>query len=168
MLFSLRSFQAATTVLSLVALGACSSSKKDDVAPTTPVGLSWTVDGAAVSTTTVQSQKGGSTVSIAGTATSGGGTVSYLSLQIPNAMGTYAFSSSALASGTYSFTLGTTTAVYYAGTLPAAAGMYTLGAGTIVVTALTATNVTGTFSFTGIGPAGAGKAITNGTFNVGL
>ena len=56
---------------------------------------------------------------------------------------------------------------YYAGTNPGA-GTVT-GAGTIVVTALTATNVTGTFTFTGINAnSGDSKSITNGTFNVGL
>jgi hypothetical protein len=43
------------------------------------------------------------------------------------------------------------------------------GAGTIVVTALTATNVTGTFTFTGINAnSGASKSITNGSSNVSL
>ena len=167
MLFSYRSFRSATTVLALTAMAACSSSKKDDPTPTTPAGMSWTVDGAAVSTTTVQSHKGSSTVSIAANTISGN-TYVYLGLEIPNAVGTYTFSSSALAAATYSVTSGAVANVYYAGTLPSSSGMSTIGAGTIVVTALTATNVTGTFTFTGIGPAGVPKSITNGTFNVGL
>ena len=160
-------FYRTAAVLALTTLAACSSSKDDDATPTTPVGISWTVDGVPVSTTTVQSQKGSSTVSIAGTATSGT-TSRYLSLEIPNAVGTYAFSSSPLALGTYTTGSSGNNTVYYAGTLPSSSGQTTLGSGTIVVTALTATNITGTFSFTGVGQGGATKSITAGTFNVGL
>lgn len=80
-------------------------------------------------------------------------------------MGTYTFSPTSAASATYSTTTGSTTAVYYAG--PNSGG--TLQAGvTVVVTALTATSIKGTFTFTGINPnTGATKSITNGTFNVG-
>ena len=156
----------ATTVVALASVSACSSSNTP-TDPTPARGLAWTVDGAAMSTTTVQSQTGSNTVSVAGTITNGS-TSSYLSLEIPNAVGTYTFSSVARASATYSINSGTTNAVYYAGALPSSTGQSTIGAGTIVVTALTATNVTGTFTFTGIGPGGASKSITNGTFNVGL
>lgn len=117
--------------------------------------------------TTVQSQAGSSTVSVAGTIANGS-TSSYLLLEIPNAVGTYTFSSATKASATYSINSSTTNSAYYAGGLPSSNGQSTIGAGTIVVTALTATNVTGAFIFTGIGPAGAAKSITNGTFNVGL
>ncbi|MFC6225722.1 DUF6252 family protein [Hymenobacter artigasi] len=157
----------AATVVALASVSACSSSSAPGADPTPARGLAWTVDGAAMSTTTVQSQTGSNTVSVAGTVTNGS-TSNYLSLEMPNAVGTYTFSSTARASATYSTNSGTTNAVYYAGALPSSSGQNTIGAGTIVVTALTATNVTGTFTFTGIGPAGASKSITNGTFNVGL
>ena len=165
MLFPFRSLRAATPVLALAALAACSS-KKDDTAPATTPGMSWTVDGATVSTTTTQSQKNSSTVSIAGTAI--GSTPGYLSLEIPNAVGTYTFSPTSAASATYSV-VGTTNAnVFYAGATPGSGGATVTGGGTIVVTALTATNVTGTFTFTGISSTGSAKSLTGGTFNVGL
>jgi hypothetical protein len=126
------------------------------------------VDGGTVSTTTTQSQQSSGLISIAGTVANGSAS-SYLSLQIPNAVGTYTFGTSSLASATYSTTSGTNSVVYYAGPLPLSTGQTVIGSGTIVVTALTATNVKGTFSFTGNSIAySTSKAITNGTFNVGL
>lgn len=166
MSFSLHSFRAAATVLALTALAACSSSKKDDPTPTTPLGMSWTVDGAAVNTTTVQSQKGGSTITIAGTTTSA--SPAFLSLEIPNAVGMYTFSPTSAAAATYSINGVTLANSFYAGATPGSGGATVTGAGTIVVTTLTATNVTGTFTFTGISSTGFPKSITNGTFNVGL
>jgi hypothetical protein len=152
---------AATTLV----LAACSS-KQDDAKPTTPVGMSWTVDGMAVSTTTTQSQKSSGTVSIAGTAA--GSTAGYVSLEIPNAVGIYTFSPTSTASALYSTPAPSTTTVYYAGASTSSGGVTVMGGGTIVVTSLTATNVTGTFTFTGVNQSGASKAITDGTFNVGL
>ncbi|GAB3737266.1 hypothetical protein GCM10027594_18090 [Hymenobacter agri] len=154
-------------MLLLTTLAACSSSKKDDPKPD-PAGISWTVDGGMVSTTTTQSQQSNGLISIAGTVANGGAS-SYLSLQIPNAVGTYTFGSSSLASATYSTTSGSNTTVYYAGPLPLSTGQTVIGSGTIVVTSLTATNVKGTFTFSGNNiNSNTSKAITNGTFNVGL
>lgn len=39
-------------------------------------------------------------------------------------------------------------------------------AGSVIITSMTATNIQGTFSFTGTAESGVTKAITNGTFNV--
>ncbi len=165
-MFSVRTFcYQATTLVALASASACSSSTDKDPDPTPARGLAWSVDGGALSTTTLQSQKGSGTISVAGT-TSSGTTVNFLALEIPNAVGTYTFSPTSAASATYSTTTGSTTAVYYAG--PSSGGTVT-GGGTVVVTALTATSITGTFTFTGINPnTGAAKSITNGTFNVGL
>ena len=162
-LITIRRFGLATSLLALTNLAACSSSKKDDPTPT--VGMSWTVDGSAVTTTTLQSQKFASTISVAGTVPAAANPA-YLSLEFPNAVGTYTFSPTSQASGSYTAS-GNAAAAYYAGANPGS-GTVT-GAGTIVVTALTANNVTGTFTFTGINAnTGAAKSITNGTFNVGL
>ena len=128
--------------------------------------MSWSADGAAVSTTTVQSQKNSTTITLTGTA--GSTTLSTLLLEIPTAVGTHAFSPASVAAAYYSGPSRANAGSYYAGPLPATTGMSTIGAGTIVVAALTATNVTGTFTFTGIGMSGAATSITNGTFNVGL
>ena len=163
MLFSLPSFRAATTILGLTILAGCSS-KKEDAPPTTPVGMSWTVDGGTVSTTTVDSDNRPASISVTGIVPASASLAS-LSLGFPNAVGTYTIDSTASASASYNVVGGNAAGSYYAGA--SVSGTVT-GAGTIVVTALTATTVTGTFTFTGIGPAGAAKTITNGTFNVGL
>jgi hypothetical protein len=163
MLFSLPSFRAATTILGLTILVGCSS-KKEDAPPTTPVGMSWTVDGGTVSTTTVDSDNRPASISVTGIVPASASLAS-LSLGFPNAVGTYTIDPTASASANYNVAVGNAAGSYYAGA--SVSGTVT-GAGTIVVTALTATTVTGTFTFTGIGPAGAAKTITNGTFNVGL
>ena len=163
MLLSLPSFRAATTILGLTILAGCSS-KKEDAPPTTPVGMSWTVDGGTVSTTTVDSEERPASISVAGIVP-GSANLASLSLDFPNAVGTYTIDPTASASANYNVAVGNAAGSYYAGA--SVSGTVT-GAGTIVVTALTATTVTGTFTFTGIGPAGAAKTITNGTFNVGL
>ena len=155
--------QRTAPLLLFIGLVAFSSSKKADPTPTT--GMSWTADGTTQTTTTLQSQKFSSSISVAGTIPASSNPI-YLSLEFPNAVGTYTFSPTAAASATYVANTGGTSMPYYAG----ASGSGTVtGAGTIVVTALTATNVTGTFTFTGINAnTGASKSITNGTFNVGL
>lgn len=166
-LTTIRPFGLATGLLALTILAACSSSKKDDPNPTPTTGMSWTADGGAQTTTTLQSQKFQSSISVAGTVPNGNSPL-YLSLEFPNAVGTYTLSSTAAASATYVTNAGSSGPgmAYYAG----ATGFGTVtGAGTIVVTALTATNVQGTFTFTGINTnTGASKSVTNGTFNVGL
>lgn len=157
----------AAALLLFTSLAACSSSKKDDPPPAPTKGMSWSADGATQTTTTLQSQKFTATISVAGTVP-GGNSPTYLSLEFPNAVGTYTFGPTAVASATYVATTGPSgpSMAYYAG----ATGSGTVtGGGTIVVTALTATNVQGTFTFTGINAnTGAAKSITNGTFNVGL
>ena len=116
-------------------------------------------------TTMLQSQKLQSSISVAGSVSAGSNPL-FLSLEFPNAVGTYTFSPSAAASATYVTNTGGTSAAYFAG----ATGSGTVtGAGTIVVTALSATSVQGTFTFTGINAnTGAAKSVSNGTFNVGL
>jgi hypothetical protein len=161
MMLSLRSLRTATTLLALISLAACSSSKKED--PTPPAQeISWTADGVALKTTTTQSQKRFGTIGVAGT-TPTSPAATFISLQFPDAVGTYPFSSTAEAAASYTASTGT---VYYAG----ASGTGTVtGAGTIVVTERTATNVTGTFTFTVINSTtGDSKSLTNGKFNVGL
>ena len=152
--------QRTATLLLLTGFMACSSNKKDDPTPTT--GMSWTTDGTTQTTTTLQSQLFQASISVAGTVP-GGNNPPYLSLEFPNAVGTYTFSPTAAASATY---VASTGVAYFAG----ATGSGTVtGAGTIVVTSLTAANVRGTFTFTGINAnTGAAKSISNGTFNVGL
>ena len=124
--------------------------------------MNWTVDGTAVATTTFQSLR----LPLGSISVGGSGPSSYLQLIFPDAVGTYLFSPTAAGSATYSAIVGSMNATYYAG----ASGVGTLtGAGTIVVTTLTATRVAGTFTFTGISAnSGTAKSITNGTFDVSL
>ena len=154
-------------LLLLTGLAACSSGIKDDPspAPTPAKGMSWTADGTTQTTTTLQSQQFQSSISIAGTIPATANPL-YLSLDFPKAVGTYTFSPTVAASATYVANAGGTSAPYFAG----ATGSGTVtGAGTIVVMALTATSVQGTFTFTGINAnTGNAKSIANGTFNVGL
>ncbi|MBF9144195.1 DUF6252 family protein [Hymenobacter properus] len=153
-----------TAGLALVSLAACSSSKKEDPAPPARE-IKWTVDGATQKTTTLQSQKLTGALTVSGT-TPAGTTPTFLLLQFPDAVGTYTFGPSSTAGASYTSSTGGTVAAYYAG----ATGFGSVaGAGTIVVTALSATEVSGTFTFTGVNPvSGASKSVTNGTFNVGL
>ncbi len=157
----------AAALLLFTALTACSSSKKDDPNPAPAKGMSWTADGTAQTTTTLQSQKFPSYISVSGTVPAGSNPT-YLALEFPNAVGTYTLSPTVAASATYVTSNGPsgTSAGYFAG---ATSNGTVTGAGTIVVTALTATNVQGTFTFTGINAAtGSAKSVSNGTFNVGL
>lgn len=153
-------FSRLTALLAVASLAACSSSKKEDPTPATRE-ISWTADGAFLKTSTLQSQKFPGMLSIAGTVPASTNPT-YLALEFPNAVGTYTFSTSSSAAAGYTVNSN----VYYAGS--SGPGSLT-GAGTIVVTTLTATDVTGTFTFTAIDPnTGNSKSITNGKFSVGL
>ena len=99
--------------------------------------MSWIVDRAAVSTTNLQSQKGNTTVSVAGTIINSSA-ATCMGLEVPNTVGAYTPGISSPASATYNTNTGSTAGVYYAG----ASGSGTVtDAGTIVVMALTTTNV---------------------------
>ena len=160
MLFNLRSFRVATTVLALTTLAACS--KKDDAtpapAPAATTGVTYTVDGATTTATTSSATVFGSQVIVSGV--SGIGTANKgVLLELPKSTGTFtltptsAESASYLASGNSS-------------------DIYDSTSGTIVVTTYSASttagasNIAGTFTFTGTNSAGATKVVTNGTFNV--
>lgn len=153
-------------------LAACSSSKKDDPTPPPPAGMSWTVDGMAMSAATTQVQKNSSTLYISGTASSGIET-SLVSLEMPMAVGTYPFDPTLTASSYYRTSTsgpnGNTIQIYVAGDPSATTPGTITGSGTIAVTSLSATNVSGTFTFTAINPRGGlSKAVTNGAFNLSL
>ncbi|WP_139255192.1 DUF6252 family protein [Hymenobacter psychrophilus] len=162
----LRFLRPVFALLALSFLGACSSENEDPTPPPLAPGMSWTVDGGLMTTTTLQAQRSGNNLSIAGTVNPNGPTSSFLMLSMPAAVGTYTFSLTTDASGTYSTRTNSGTEVYYAG----ATGLGTVtGTGSIVVTALTATSTSGTFAFTAINPAtGTAKSITSGKFTVGL
>ncbi|WP_426060279.1 DUF6252 family protein [Hymenobacter sp. B1770] len=115
----------------------------------------------------LQSQNTSITLSISGTLNPAGPITSYVSLEMPRAVGTYSFSPTSEASAFYSTIGPGTQTVYYAGANYGAGTVS--GSGTIVVTALTATRVNGTFTFTGINfPTGTSMQVTSGQFSVGL
>ncbi|WP_210517652.1 DUF6252 family protein [Hymenobacter terricola] len=155
MMFSFRSLRVATTVMALATLAACS--KKDDATPApapNPEGMSWTVDGNNVTATTAVSQAAsGTLVTLAGATSSTGGVF----LDVPKVVGTYPVTSTSDASASYVVTPSTGSSQFYDATT-----------GTIVVSAVSATSISGTFTFTGAGTGAATKTLTNGKFNVKL
>jgi hypothetical protein len=153
MQFTLRSFQLAATVLAFTSLTACS--KKDDATPTPAAteGMSWTLDGSTVTASAV-SQTTGTDVTIAGSTGSTGG----IFLDMPKTVGTYPLSSTSAASASYVLTPTQGSSQFYDAT-----------SGSIVVSTVTATAITGTFTFTGtLSDGTTSKTLTNGKFNVKL
>jgi hypothetical protein len=152
MQFTLRSFRLAATVLAFTSLAACS--KKDDASPTPTAteGISWTVDNNNVTAATAVAQVSGSDVTLTGGTSSSGGVF----LDVPKTVGTYTLSSTSAASASYVVTPAQGSSQFYDAT-----------SGSIVVSTVTATAITGTFTFTGALSGGtATKTLTNGKFNV--
>lgn len=152
MAFRLRYFRAAATLLALTSLAACS--KKDDATPD-PAGMSWTVDGSNVTASSaVAHTSGANTVTLAGATSDTGG----LFLDVPKTAGTYKLSSTSNESATYIVTPSQGSSQVYDAT-----------SGSIIVSSVSATNISGTFTFTGTLSGGtATKTLTNGRFNVKL
>ena len=151
----LRSLSIALAINSLVA---CSKKKTDDPAPA--ASMSWTVNGARVDAATVQNATltGSGTTPLLTLVGSTSTPVTAVTLTMPKQTGSYTVGANGQASATYS---------------EGSSGvqLYTGLTGNITVTALTATNVTGTFTFTGSASAGGmavNRPITAGTFNVKL
>lgn len=147
--------------LALTTLAACSKGKQDDPMPTpmptTVSGMSWMADGSSVTANSIQPTFTATDVSINGFA---GNTASSTSvyLLMPAAVGTYQIAPNSTVRATYTTSTNAGGDVRY----------YATG-GTLAITALTATSITGTFSFTGQdsnGSAPGTKAVSNGKFTV--
>lgn len=152
MTFRLRHLRTYATLLALTSLAACSS--KNDPTPSDPAGMSWTVDGNSVTATSAVTQAMGTTVTVAGATGDTGGVF----LDVPKTTGTYALSSTSNESATYIITPS-----------QGASQVYESTSGSIVVSSVSATNISGTFTFTGTLSGGtAAKMLTNGKFNVKL
>lgn len=157
---SLRSF----AVASILLLGACS--KKDDpttttTTPTTTYATTWTADGKNYTATTSNGAVNSGNLIIGSTYTASSSESYSLTLAVPAATGTYTIGTSgANITAGYNTTLAGTNTGYIA-----ASGV---GSGTIIVTTLSATEIIGTFSFTGmaISASATTKAITNGKFSI--
>ena len=92
----------------------------------------------------------------------GGGGGGEVQLEVPAAVGTYAFGAGTPAWATYTAPGGLK---YGAGAVPGASGP--TGPGTVVLTSVSGGVAVGTFTFTGIEPVSqAVKNVTNGTFRV--
>lgn len=142
------------TLLAIIFLAACS--KKDDPTPTP--GISWTVDGSDMKVGAVTTPVSGTVIQLTGyrsTTTSTSSTsAAIIFLTMPKKVGTYALSNN---NGTASASYGDNGVLYLDTT------------GTITVSNLTATSITGTFAFTGASSSSSPnstKTITNGQFNV--
>lgn len=162
----------------LALLASCSNTKNEDPAPA-PVpkhAVGWMVDGSTVTTESWVSGSGGNqswkvpgaaVVHVEGRNPDHTGSIGSVMLEVPPAVGTYAFGPTTASWATYSVGGVLSGTKYYAGTVPGYKNGAALGAGTITVTEYTATYVKGTFDFTAVDPAtGATKTVAGGKFYV--
>ena len=157
MALRLTSLRAAAALLAFSSLVACSKKSDDTPAPAAQ-GMSWTLDGANVTAAFATGiAVGGDLVVTGGTSTTN--TSNNMLLTVPRRTGT--------------FTMNDTTTVSTASYIMAGGTAYDVTSGNMVVTTYApsttagASNVAGTFTFTGklIGGTTT-KTITNGKFNV--
>ena len=169
-LFTTSSFKRSLVLASLVALGACS--KNNTPTPTTAdSSISWTVDGKDYAGTAGQTITDGTLLLTGGLSGPSLGDTYGISLNVPAAVGTYNLAQS---NGTVIYMANYQTYLNKVASAYTASNVTGVGSGTVTITSLTASEVVGTFSFTGstnflpIGntsPAST-KTITNGKFNV--
>ncbi len=150
MLISTRSFRAATFVLALAALPAACASKKDDPAPPVFQSMSWTVDYAPSTALSTQVQLSGNYVTISGVGSVG---TSSLLLYVPNAVGTYTLDNTNFSYARYSASASSTQVFHST-------------SGTIIVSSISAINVTGTFAFKCVNYTGDSRDVTKGSFSL--
>lgn len=141
---------------------ACSQTHSDP-APTLPAyTVAWTTNNQSVKTgyyVTVVGNNNKNLVTIEGKDYINGVLLHSVKLELPQAVGTYSLNATTFASGTYR----ANSLEYYAGSQLSTGS----GKGIIVVTGLTPTSISGTFTFTGIDSATNTTAdITDGSFYV--
>jgi hypothetical protein len=161
------SFSVRAAALACVALlGACSK-KNDTPAPTTTTaGVTWTADNTNYTSTFANATVQGADLYVTGISGATGSANNAISLLVPAATGTYSI---AAASGTanylmsYNINSSSSSATVYV-----ASNLRGNGSGTVTVTTFSATEVIGTFSFTGDNASGGTdtKVITSGKFSV--
>jgi hypothetical protein len=166
-LFSISLSGRAAALACLLLLGACSK-KKDDAAPaTTTSGVTWTADNTNYTSTVATTNVIGTDLYVTGVSgVTNGIANNSISLVVPAATGTYSI---AAATGnanyvmSYNITTSSTNSTAYV-----ASNLRGNGAGTVTVTTFSATEVVGTFSFTGDNASGGTdkKVVTNGKFNI--
>ncbi|RZK16263.1 MAG: hypothetical protein EOO56_20325 [Hymenobacter sp.] len=163
-LFTTSSSMRSLALASMVLLGACSK-KEDDATPAaTATGVSWTADGTNYNSATANVAVQSTIMTITGISTASNSN-NTISLFIPAAAGTYT-TAGAPASANYlmSYNVGSTST----STVYVASNLLSKGTGTVTVTTYSATEVIGTFSFTGDNQSGGtgSKIVTNGKFNI--
>ena len=148
--------------LLLVALASCS---KDGPKPADPTGMSWTYYGNNMTATTTDNLVSTTKIELSGAVEAGmvGNSIIKVAvgLTIPKSLGTYQLTATSDASARYILSGG--------GGLPGQ--IYKAERGTLTVTTLTATNVKGTFDFTGVVVSNGtteSRTITNGKFDFAL
>ena len=163
MVLRLTSLRAAVALLALSSLAACSKKNEDTPAPlATAQSMNWTVDGANVTASSATADASGSNINVVG----GTSTGTSMGVSVPKRTGTFGVGSTGADAATtvYGINVGTTPTTFVG------------KSGTVVVTTYSpsttagASNIVGTFSFTGENfntyPTSTSKVITNGTFNV--
>lgn len=153
----------------LVACGGGGGSSPSPTAPTTPSGpqspaangsMTFKVDGAGRSATSIVASFANGIMSVAGTDTSNATTLSFAIAPTAAGTGTYTLGPASAANA--QILIGNPAASWQA-----AVG---IGSGTITINSFTSTGASGTFSFSLAAVAGSGasgtKSITEGTFNV--
>ena len=153
---------AVASPLLLVALASCS---KDGPKPADPTRMSWTHYGNNKTATSTDKLVSTTNIAISGAVEAGmvGNSIIKVAvgLTIPQSVGTYQLTATSDARAQYIFSGG--------GGLPG--HIYKAESGTLTVTTLTATNVKGTFDFTGVfvyNGTTDSETITNGKFDFAL
>ncbi len=151
----------------LVLLGACNK-LKTPVGPTDPIlsGISWTVDGQNITSTTASQTISNGTLVLTSVAKGSNGTDIYnLTISVPAATGTYDLG---VAVPGKSYTASYQTYINGVSTTYTANSVSRTGMGTVTVSLIGVESVIGEFSFTGVTSASpsTSKAITNGKFSV--
>lgn len=167
-LFSTSFSGRATALAGLLLLGACAK-KKDDATPaaTSTSSVTWTADNTNYSSTFANATVQGTDLYVTGVSgVTNGIANNTISLLVPAATGTYSIAA-ATGNANYLMSYNITTSSSNS-TAYVASNLRGNGAGTVTVTTFSATEVAGTFSFTGDNASGGTdrKVVTNGKFNV--
>ena len=162
--FSVRAAALACVVL----LGACSKKNDDPTPTTTNTGVSWTADNTNYTSTVTNVSVQGTDMYVTGVSGATGSVNNAISLLVPAATGTYNIvgaPANANYAMSYNTNSSTTSSITYA-----ASSLLSKGSGTVTVTTYSATEVAGTFTFTGDNVTGSSgtttKAVTNGKFSI--
>jgi hypothetical protein len=165
-LFSTSFSVRATALACLVLLGACSKKNNNNPTPAATAGVTWTVDNTNYTSTFANASVLGTDLYLTGMSGTSGSANNTINIVVPAATGTYSVAN-APANANYLMSYNINSSSNSA-TVYVASNIRNNGSGTVTVSAFSATEVMGTFSFTGDNASGGTntKVITNGKFNV--